>query len=68
MGSPKETGGWLPAETRSGAGHEASERAPGGPPPESVAGEDEADLDVSHVTLKIAELKRLLHPKPAAEA
>ena len=60
MGSRRATGGRLSAKTRSGAGHEAPAEAPGGPPPESVA-----EPDTSHVTLKVAELKRLLHPKPA---
>jgi hypothetical protein len=66
MGSRNDVGGRLPVETFSGAGHEASAEAPGGPPPESVCEED-GDHDHSHVTLKTAELRRLLHPKPATD-
>jgi hypothetical protein len=67
MGSQQERGGWLPTETRSGAGHEVPAEAPGGPPPESsdVEDVDEPVRDVSHVTLKMAELRRLIHPEPS---
>jgi hypothetical protein len=77
-------GGRLPAETRSGAGCEASGEAPSGPPSKSVPADidlrvdeigggngesidgdiGDADRDVSHVTLKVAELRRLLAPSP----
>jgi hypothetical protein len=64
MGSRQDTGGWLPSETRSGADHEVLNEAPGGPPSESegAEAEDEPTRDVSHVTLKMAELRRLIHP------
>jgi hypothetical protein len=69
MGSRSDTGGRLPAETRSGAGHGAPAEAPGGPPLESLVDQDggshEAALDTAHVTLKSAELQRLLHPQAA---
>jgi hypothetical protein len=61
MGSRSNTGGRLPVSTRSGAGHEASAEAPGGPPPERATDLD--PRDTSHVTLKVAELQRLIHPK-----
>lgn len=76
MGSQDETGGWLPAEAQSGAGHEVPTKAPGGPPSESLLDEPEVvgfggsvealQRDVSHVTLKQAELRRLIHPTPTA--
>lgn len=74
MGSQEQAGGWLPAEAQSGAGHEVPDAAPGGPPPESHVGEyaddseaaDEFRRDVSHVTLKMKELRRLIHPTPTA--
>ena len=72
MGSHNDTGGWLPGETQ-GAGPRAHVEAPGSPLPESdpEGSEDTAtgrdDRDVSHVTLKVAELRRLLHPPSAAE-
>ena len=61
MGSRNKQGGRLPAETHSGAGHEVLENpTPGGPPSESAP-----DADHSHVTLKVSELRRLIHPQPA---
>jgi hypothetical protein len=70
MGSHNDTGGWLPGETL-GAGHRAPVYTPGAPLPESdpVDGEEMGpDRDVSHVTLKVSELRRLLHPPSAAES
>jgi hypothetical protein len=65
MGSRTDKGGRLPAEIDSGAGHEVLENpAPGGPPSESIS-EDFADR--SHVTLKVSELRRLIHPQPTAD-
>ena len=64
MGSRTNKGGRLPAATHSGAGHEVPAEAPGGPPSESVA-DDEADR--SHVTLKVSELRRLIHPQTTAD-
>jgi len=62
MGSRTDKGGRLPAETHSGAGHEVSDDpAPGGPPSESVSEED-----LAHVTLKVSELRRLIHPQGTA--
>ncbi len=60
-------GGRLSSEARSGAGHEAPAEAPGGLPPESVSGEADEHPDTSHVTLKVSELRRLLHPTTAAD-
>ena len=64
MGSRISKGGRLPAESDSGAGHEAPAEAPGGPPSESVSEDDSADR--SHVTLKVSELRRLIHPPATA--
>lgn len=65
MGSRDNKGGRLPAETRSGAGHEVlDDPAPGGPPSESV--DDAPGADRSHVTLKVSELRRLIHPEGVA--
>ena len=63
MGSRTDKGGRLPAETDSGAGHGVRADAPGGSPSESV--HDEADR--SHVTLKVSELRRLIHPPATAD-
>ncbi|MBA3654671.1 MAG: hypothetical protein H0W70_10830 [Actinobacteria bacterium] len=67
MGSRKDMGGRLPAETRSGAGHELPAQAPGGPPSESAAAVEVDCRDTSHVTLTDTELHRLIHPQPAAD-
>ena len=65
MGSRTEQGGRLPAETHSGAGHEVLDNpTPGGPPSESV---DDDAADRSHVTLKVSELRRLIHPPSTAD-
>jgi hypothetical protein len=68
MGSRSVTGGRLPATTRTEADHQAPGGTPSGPPPESThLADSDQSPDTSHVTLKVAELQRLLHPKPAAD-
>ena len=60
-------GGRLLAEARAGADPRAPAEAPEGPPPESSSDAEGDHEDRSHVTLTVAELRRLLHPQAASD-